>query len=1104
MFSSADLLIFEGFVTRIVGALNRFMHFLDSLIVLFRRSWLLMAAFSLVGCDSRSSATASTSSGKNKQQGSGALTKVSRVDGKIDYNRHVRPILSDRCFGCHGPDGNKGREAGLRLDTFEGATLALESGKRAIVPGDVKASEMVARMRTHDAEDIMPPHKLNRPLTEQEREILEQWIAEGAEYQPHWAFVAPKKHTLPIVKNEAWCLDIIDRFTLAKIEEQGLSPNSSADRATLLRRVSLTLTGLPPAPQEVRDFLADTSPDAYEKRIDALLASPRYGERLAQDWLDVARFADTYGYQSDKACFTWPWRDWVIKAFNENLPFDQFATWQIAGDLLPDPTQEQRLATMFNRLHRQTEEGGSIAEEFRMENVSDRVHTYGTAFLGLTMECSKCHDHKYDPIPQTDYYSMASMFGQIDETGLYPYSISTSAPPPSMRLMQPHHPAEVAKRQAALDVARKTYQDLLGNRDAAFDAWLGATPNIAISPRIAHYPLDAVESNQTANSVAGGRPASLGGAGFQVVPGAVAQALEFDGDTPLDLNGVQGITRHDELSISLRIFCPEPKDRAVILHSGPRLYSQSADAAGFEILLEKGKLRWSAIHIWPGCAASIETTEPFPVGKWVQVTVTYDGSSRADGMRLYYDGQLAKTAVLRDHLDKNIVAETFRLASRPRDDRGFAQGKIDDLSVFRHALTAMEVAELAGTPADAVFQQAKQGNAEAKARVKEYYIAHVDADLAAARQAVTNAGKQLHDQYLEHIPLIMCMQETKHPIQYHVLTRGDYASPDLSKPVPSAPPSAVMSFDPSLPKNRLGLAKWTTDPNNPLVSRVTVNRLWMMCFGNGIVPTQENFGLQGDAPTHQELLDTLSREFIESGWDVKKMLKRIVMSQTFRQSSALTKEKLERDPKNQLLARGPSYRLSGEAIRDQALLAAGLLVEKIGGPSVKPWQPAGLWSEAGASGGDYVPDKGEGLYRRSIYSFIKRTAPPPNMLTLDAGSREICQPRRLSTNTPLQPLIFLNDLSFFECARKLADRCIKEKPSEPALQGEYAFAILTCREPRAAEVQALKELYDSQLLIYQKDPASARSVCGAEDAHRAALTIVCSTLLTSDAVITNR
>jgi len=1059
------------------------------------RTILCLATLAFVACQSKKK-TATTDSGAN--------VLVSHLPEKIDFNRHVRPVLSDRCFGCHGPDGNKGREAGLRLDTFEGATMVLDSGKRAIVPGDVEASEMVVRMRTHDAEDIMPPHKINRPLTEEERLILERWIEQGAEYQPHWAFVAPKKSPLPEVKQRDWCKDEIDFFTLAKMEEAGIAPNPPADRAALLRRISLTLTGLPPSTQELDAFLADNAPNALEKRVDALLASPRYGERLAQDWLDVARFADTYGYQTDNDCFVWPYRDWVINAFNKNLPFDQFATWQIAGDLLPNATQEQKLATLFNRLHRQTQEGGSIAEEFRMENVSDRVHTYGTAFLGLTMECSKCHDHKYDPLPQADYFSMASMFGQIDETGLYPYSINTTAPPPSMRLMDPSQEAEAAKRRAAWQEAQKKEQSVRGSRDAEFEAWLTSTTTLAPTAPTAHYPLDSAEGGKTANAIAGAAPAALEGSGYKSVPGAVGQALEFDGDTTMVLHGVSGITRHHPLSISLRIFTPETKDRAVILHSGPAMYSQSADAAGFELLLEKGKLRWSCIHIWPGCAASIETSEPFPVGKWVHVTVTYDGTSRADGMKLFYDGKLAATQVLRDHLDQSIAADTFRVASRPRDDRGFAQGQIDDLAIFPKSLTAGEVAHLAGHDINATLAAAKAGDGAARSVLKDFYLDHIDPAVAAARQEVTKASQQLHDEYLEKLPLIMCMEESKHPRQYHILTRGDYASPDLTKPVQPAPPSAVMPFPDHLPKNRLGLAQWTTDPQNPLVSRVTVNRLWMMCFGNGIVPTQENFGLQGDAPTHQELLDSLARDFIASGWDVKKLLKRIVMSQTFQQSSTLTAEKLERDPKNQLLCRGPNYRLSGEAIRDQALFAAGLLVEKIGGPSVKPWQPAGVWSEAGASGGDYTPDQGEGRYRRSLYSFIKRTAPPPNMVTLDAGSREICQPRRLTTNTPLQPLIFLNDLTFFECARHLADRTIKEQPSGATAQYQHAFRILTSRAPRAGESQAMDALYQEQKGIYEKDLAAAKQVCGHEDAHRAAMTTLCSTLLTSDAVITNR
>ena len=402
------------------------------------------------------------------------ISAASASEAPLSYAFDVRPILSDRCFGCHGPDADKGREAGLRLDTPEGATAKLESGARAIVPGDLKASAMVGRIRSHDPEEIMPPAKLNRPLTDAERDILIRWIEQGAVYERHWAFVAPKKHEPPAVKDAGWCKDDIDRFVLGKLEKEKLSPNPEADRATLLRRAALTLTGLPPSPEQVQAFIGDAAPDAYEKQVDALLASPRYGERLAQDWLDVARFADTYGYQSDLACFVWPWRDWVINAFNSNLSYDKFATWQIAGDLLPEATQDQRLATMFNRLHRQTQEGGSIEAEFRQENVSDRVHTFGTAFLGLTMECAKCHDHKYDPIPQSDYYSMASMFGQIDECGLYPFSLSTSAPEPSMRLQQPHHGPEIAKRRAVLDAAEK--DDVTGGAGRRADRQLGGGP----------------------------------------------------------------------------------------------------------------------------------------------------------------------------------------------------------------------------------------------------------------------------------------------------------------------------------------------------------------------------------------------------------------------------------------------------------------------------------------------------------------------------------------------------------------------------------------------------------------------------------------------------
>ena len=673
-----------------------------------------------------------------------------------------------------------------------------------------------------------------------------------------------------------------------------------------------------------------------------------------------------------------------------------------------------------------------------------------------------------------------------------------------MRLTGPEHVAEIERRQAALDAALAAAKTTPAGRDAAFEQWLAAAVTLTPPAPSDHFPLDTLAEGKMPNSVANGAAASVSGGQLTAVPGAVGGAMKFDGDTVLQLDGVKGITRHQELSISLRLFSPERKERAVILHTGPAMFSQMADASGFEVLLENGKLRWSCIHLWPGCAASVETPVDFPVGKWVNVTVTYDGSSSAAGLKIYYDGQPVAASVRHDSLDKSIATDPMRLGARPRDDRGFAAGLMDELKIFRQALSPLEVAELHQPALDAALKAAKAGDAVAKASVRAYWLARVDEETAKARQAVIAARKNLEDDYLGKLPLIMVMKESPQPRQFYVLTRGDYASPDLKRPVEPAPPTEIMPFDAKAPKNRLGLAQWMTDAKNPLVSRVAVNRLWMQCFGSGIVATQENFGQQGDAPSHEELLDTLAHDFSRTGWDVKRMLRRIVLSAAFRQSSASTKEKREKDPKNALLSRGPSYRLAGEAIRDQALLAAGLLVEKVGGPSVKPWQPAGVWSEAGASGGDYKPDTGEGLYRRSLYTFRKRTAPPPSMLMLDAGSREICQPRRLTTNTPLQPLIFLNDESFFECARQLAKRAIKEQPDGVDAQMQRAFLLLTSRPAAAPEMAALRKLHARQLAHYTADQPAAKAVCGEKNPALAAMTIVCSTLLTSDAAITNR
>lgn len=1033
----------------------------------------------------------------------GAAVTSHGASGSLEFNRDVGPILSDRCYACHGPDSKK-REGGLRLDTQEGATALLKSGVRAVVPGKPQESALVARIHSTDPDDQMPPSKLNRPLTSSEKETLVRWIREGAPYAKHWAFRTIENPPSPPVKDRSWPKNVIDRFVLAKLEAAQLSPNPEAERAALLRRASFVLTGLPPSPEQLTAFASDPSPDAWEKQVDALLASPTYGERMASDWLDVARFADTMGYQGDPTGFVWPWRDWVIRAFNSNLPYDQFLTWQIAGDLLPDASQDQQLATTFNRLHRQTNEGGSIEQEFRQEYISDRVHTVGTAFLGLTLECSKCHDHKYDPIPQTDYYSLCAMLGQIDECGLYPYGINTTAAEPSMRLLEPAQATEANQRRAALKEAEAKAARIQTEREQFFSAWLSSHPTLTIPAPSDHFPLDAIVDAKLTNLVAGAAAATMSAGVLSPVTGVVGGAMKFDGDTVLQLNGVKGITRHDPLSVSLRLFCPEKKDRAVLFHTGPAMYACASDASGFELLLENGKLRWSCIYLWPGCAASVEMTDEFPINQWVHVTVTYDGSSRASGLKVYRDGKPVSTVVLHDHLDKSIFTEIMRVGARPRDDRGFAGGLMDEIQIYRQPLSALEVAELHSPSFLTTLTQAKAGDRVATSLLKDHYLGRVDEACAQTRKEVSTALRHLEDDYLHRMPLIMTMKESPNPKQFYVLQRGDYASPDHQRPVQPAAPSGIMPYRAEDGRNRLGLARWMIDPKNPLVARVAVNRLWMQCFGTGIVVTQENFGTQGDPPSHPELLDALAYEFIHTGWDTKRLLKQILMSATFRQSSASTPEKREKDGSNRLLSRGPSYRLSGEAIRDQALFASGLLVQRLGGPSAKPWQPPGLWSEAGASGGDYSPDTGAGLYRRSLYTFRKRTAPPPSMTTLDGGSRETCQPRRLTTNTPLQPLLFLNDKAYFECARELARRVRRERPGGAEQQLERAFLLLTSRRPATAEMNSLRALYERQLATYGADAAAAKAVCGSEDAGFASMTVVCSTLLVSDAALTNR
>ncbi len=992
-----------------------------------------------------------------------ALKPTADAGANVDFNRDVRPILSDRCFGCHGPDKETGRKGGLRLDTPEGSQALTKNGHRAIVPGKYDQSEMVRRITSKEPDTVMPPHSLNRPLSASEKDILLRWVRQGGVYQPHWAFVPPKPSPAPKVAQAGWVRDPLDAFVLDRIEKANLAPAPEADRASWLRRAAMVLTGLPPTPEEVDAFTADTAPDAYEKRVDSLLASKRYAEHRAVAWMDLARYADSYGYSGDPDMFAWPWRDWVLKAFDRNKPYDRFATEQIAGDMLPSATQDQRLATAFSRLNRATYEGGSIAEEFRQEGIFDRIQTFGASFLGLTMECARCHDHKYDPISQKNFYAMGAMFSDIGENGLITYTRRVAAVP-VLRLA--NEAQEKRRQELAAKVAEaQTAYDASLTRAAKAADQAADTPITVPAPAV-HHTFDTE--------------------GKVGAPGTVGGARTFDGDHGMSL-GLGGFNRFTPFSFSAWIKPGERHKRAVLLQASGA-YTNDAEASGLDLMIDEGRLQWACIEQWPGSAVAIRTKAELPVGQWTLITVTYDGMAKADGLHLYIGGQPADCDTLRDQLTGPVSTATLELGARSRDS-GFRGGMMDEVKVWRTALTPAEAALAAG---------AKPG-AAAK---KRHQMERVDADLAKAREDLRQARKA-QAAHEDALPAISVMEHDPAARPSYVLLRGDYTHPDLKQKVAPGVVEAVKRFDPALSRDRLGLARWLTSPDHPLFARVEVNRLWAQVFGRGIVPTTENFGLQGDLPSHPELLDQLACDFAKN-WDEKAILRRLVLSATFRQSAATTPEKLAADPQNILLSHGPVQRLSAEMMRDQALAASGLLVEKFGGPSVKPWQPPGLWADAGLNSGEYQPDSGASAHRRSLYTYRKRTAPPPDQLLFDAGSREICQPRRLSTNTPLQALVLLNDPVFTECAKALAARAAREAGADPAARLTKAFRLLCVRAPRPAELAALTELVATQTTAMQADLPAAKAVCGSEDPALAALTLACSTLMAGDAAVTLR
>ncbi len=1028
----------------------------------------------------------------------------------VDFNFDIRPILSDRCFTCHGPD-EASREADLRLDTEQGMYGASEysDASRIVKPGDPEQSALFLRVAAEDQDLRMPPIDSNLTLSTEEIEAIRRWIEQGGQWTSHWSFIPLSELPVPPTSDSDWPVNEIDLFVWARLARDGIRPSPAADRERLIRRVTFDLTGLPPTLSEIDAFLEDRSPDAYEAVVDRLLKSTRFGERMASDWLDVARYADTFGYQADVYRAVWPYRDWVVRAFNENLSYDQFITWQLAGDLLPNPTRDQLVATAFNRLHRQTNEGGSIEEEFRAEYAADRTDTFGAAFLGLTLGCARCHEHKYDPISQQEYYQFFAFFSNIDECGLYSH-FTDATPTPTLLLTTDEQQRKLDGLETQIQQAEEQLEQLAGRRRRAFDLWLASDHSEAtIDGLIGDFPLESIDGGEVVNRADAEKPAKLS-EGPELVPGRVGNGLHLSGENNISTSIGGDFTRDQPFSISLWINTPDHKDRAVILHRS-RAWTD-AGSRGYQLLLEDGCLSASLIHFWPGNAIRIRTKESVAPGQWTHVTMTYDGSSRAEGLALYVEGRRADVETVRDHLYKNITgggANSLTVGQRFRD-RGFKNGLVDELQIYDRCLSAIEAAQLCDdkslrdaltTPHDQLPNQQKQS-------LFPYYLGNHDSPYRSALAALRELREQ-RSQLVNAVPEIMVMEEMEPPRPTFLLQRGAYDAP--GERVYPATPASLPPMADDLPKNRLGLARWLTDRRHPLTARVAVNRFWQAMMGQGLVATPEDFGSQGRLPTYPALLDWLAGTFIDSGWDVKGLIKRIVMSATYRQTSQCTLETRASDPENTLLARGPRYRLPAEMIRDAALDAGGLLVERLGGPPVKPYQPAGLWKEK--SGKTYQRDVGEGSHRRSLYTYWKRTSPPPAMMTLDAAKRDVCVVRRQTTATPLQALVLLNDPQYVEAARAVAERAMIEGGSKSSEQIALAFRLLTSRRADTDQMAVLQRLLAEQDDAFETSPEDARALLGIGDHHSreeldaiqlAAMTVAVQALMNFDETVTKR
>jgi hypothetical protein len=964
----------------------------------------------------------------------GSGTALAADRSKLEYNRDIRPILAENCFACHGPD-SAARKADLRLDRRE---AAMEMG--AITPNDPTASELIARINSQDRKQLMPPPSTTKTLSQNQKDRLARWIASGAEYQPHWSLIAPQRPELPPVKNSAWVRNPIDRFVLAKLEQNGLTPAPEADRRALARRASLDLTGLPPDPADVEAFVHDRASNAYESFVTRLLDSPQWGEHRARYWLDAARYADTNGFHFDNYREAWAYRAWVIGAFNRNLRFDRFTIEQLAGDLLPNHTLDQQVATGFNRCNMTTNEGGVIPEEYQVLYTRDRTETVSQVWMGLTAGCAVCHEHKFDPLSQREFYELAAFFnnttqpvmdGNVQDT---PPTVFVPSPDdqPGWQALGAER-AELKRRFAARkEAARGIFTQWLGRIDSKVQATLIPEKGLHLA-------------------VATG---SEGQENCPLKASAAAQAGDFQKD--------------HAFSFGAWVKLPKSKMTGAVLAR----MNNARSYQGWDLWLEQGKPGTHIIHSWPSDGLKVKAAVEIPRDVWTHLFLTYNGSGRADGVKVFVDGEPQTTIIDADALVHSIRTEVpLTIGQRHNSDR-LDGAKIEAVRIYDRVLSAHEVGLLAGarltaTACHATSNRRAGGESD---KLFSWWLRQLD-----------SPSRELADKLAALVPqestikqrgtLAQVMHERSDPAMAFLLFRGEYDK--RRDPVKPQTPSALPPMPPELPRNRLGLAMWLVRPDHPLTARVTVNRFWQEVFGTGLVRTSGDFGVSGEFPTHPELLDWLAVEFRESGWNIKRLFRLMVESATYRQSAASLPQKRDRDPNNRLLSCGPRFRMDGEMIRDAALCASGLLATRQGGPSVKPYQPEGVWEAVAMPESNtkrYEADHGERLYRRTLYTFWKRSAPPAALEVFNAPTREICTVRRERTDTPLQALVTLNDPQFIEGARVLAQAALQEAGPSTQLRIDYLARHLLSRPLRPQEMSIAQTSLGRLSAFYQAHP----------------------------------